>query len=502
MKEYYEAFESCLVAMENGDSLDACLERYPDLEAELRPLLETAQAAKSISDDYVSNAAFQRSRSRVLGKATKLRPQRKPRQIIFRRVPRWTMAMVALALALIFFMSWRGVTETARALPGDPFYPVKRSAENIRIQVAPNPEARRAMEVKYEQQRVDEVMELLSMGRITQVTFEGLLDERTPDRWIIEGIPVSVTPDTQLIGEIETARVVEVTGKTQGNGEVMASQIRLHSYQLVGKVDLIGPDKWIISGISLKIHSDSQIDPAARIKDQVIALVEVQTNGSLQALAILRLLQPELVATAVPRETQAPSSAAAPEPKEIEITGVVETISGDTWTIDGQQVTINAATEIKDRVSVGDHVRVHALPGADGSLIAREVEFDASFQENLNENQDQTEEFKPEDNGGERQGIEDHSGGENESGAESSGDSGDDHHQNDDRSTDKSGGDSGKDKGDSSEDDHRGGDDGAHRGGDSEEQSGSGEERGSYLDHGTQVANCRPSEFNTLFFTV
>ncbi|MEJ2264901.1 MAG: DUF5666 domain-containing protein [Anaerolineales bacterium] len=223
MKEYYEAFESCLEAMENGDSLDTCLERYPDLAGELRPLLETAQAARSIADDSIPNSAFHRSRSRILGKASQLRAQREPKQFIFGRVPR--MAMVALALALIFFMSWRGVIETARALPGDPFYSVKRSAQNIRIQIAPNPDTKRAIEVKYERQRVDEVMRLLRMGRITQVTFEGLLNERTSDRWIIEGIPVIVTPDTQIAGEIEEARVVEVTGKTQSDGVIEASQI-------------------------------------------------------------------------------------------------------------------------------------------------------------------------------------------------------------------------------------------------------------------------------------
>jgi hypothetical protein len=473
MKEYYEALESCLMAMENGDSLDTCLERFPDLAGELRPLLEAAQAAKSIADDHVPNAAFHRSRTRILGKASQLRAQHKPKQFVFGRVPR--MAVAALALALIFFMSWRGVIETARALPGDPFYPVKRSAENIRIQIAPDPDMKRAIEVSYERQRVDEVMKLLGMGRVTQVTFEGLLNERTPDRWIIESIPVIVTPDTQVIGEIEEARVVEVTGKTQPDGDVEASRIRLHSYQLVGTVNSMSPDKWVISDISLKIRRDSQIDPAARVKDQVIVLVEVETNGDLQALAILRLLQPELVATPVPQETEAPSSAITPEPKEIEITGVVESIAGDVWTIDGRQVIITSATEFKDSISVGDYVRVHALLGADGSLTAREIEFDASFQEDLNENEDKQEEFQPEDNEGEHRGIEDDSSGEN----------GDDHNQIDSDSTGHSGHDSGSDDGGSSgdsgsEDDHSGGDDGDH-GGDSEEKD-------SYLDHETQVA--------------
>ena len=492
MKEYYEAFESCLEAMENGDSLDTCLERYPDLAGELRPLLETAQAARSIADDSIPNSAFHRSRSRILGKASQLRAQRKPKQFIFGRVPR--MAMAALALALIFFMSWRGVIETARALPGDPFYSVKRSAQNIRIQIAPNPDTKRAIEVKYERQRVDEVMRLLRMGRITQVTFEGLLNERTSDRWIIEGIPVIVTPDTQIAGEIEEARVVEVTGKTQSDGVIEASQIRLHSYQLVGTVNSISPDKWVISDISLQIRRDSQIDPAARVKDQVIVLVEVETSGDLQALAILRLLQPELIATPVPQETETPSVVITPEPKEIEITGVVASISGDVWMIDGRPVIITGDTEFKDSVSVGDYVQVHALLGADGSLTAREIEFDKSFQEDLNQNEDEKEEFKPEDNGGEHEGIEDSSGSDN----------GDDHNQIDDASSGDSGHDGGSEDGDHSGDpsdagDHSGGDEGDHSGEEGGDHRDGGEEKDSYLGSGVQVAG-EAGEIQQLLF--
>jgi hypothetical protein len=473
MKEYYEALESCLEAMENGDSLDTCLERYPDVASELRPLLEAALAAKSIADYRVPEAAFHRSRSRILAKASQLRAERRPKQLNFGRVPR--MAVAALALALIFFMSWRGVIETARALPGDPFYPVKRSAQNIRIQIAPNPDTKRAIEVKYERQRVDEVMKLLRMGRITQVTFEGLLNERTSDHWIIEGIPVIVTPDTQIAGEIEEARVVEVTGKTQSDGVIEAAQIRLHSYQLVGTVNSISPDTWVISDISLRIRRDSQIDPAARVKDQVIVLVEVETNGDLQALAILRLLQPELVATPVPQETETPSLVITPEPKEIKITGVVESITGNVWTIDGRQVIITGNTEFKDSISVGDCVQVHALLGANGSLTAREIEFDKSFQEDLNQNEDEKEEFKPEDNEGEHEQIQDSSGSDN----------GDDHNQIDDASSGNSGHDGGSEDGDHSGDASDEGDHSSEEGGDHRD---GGEEKDSYLGSGVRVA--------------
>jgi hypothetical protein len=60
--------------------------------------------------------------------------------------------------------------------------------------------------------------------------------------------------------------------------------------------------------------------------------------------------------------------------EEIEFTGVVEAISGSTWTIAGRTLAVLEGTEIKDSIAVGDTVKVHAFTAADGALTAREIE--------------------------------------------------------------------------------------------------------------------------------
>ena len=162
--------------------------------------------------------------------------------------------------------------------------------------------------------------------------------------------------------------------------------------------------------------------------------------------------------------------------------------------IDGRQVIITGDTEFKDSVSVGDYVQVHALLGADGSLTAREIEFDKSFQEDLKQNEDEKEEFKPEDNGGEHEGIEDSSGSDN----------GDDHNQIDDASSGDSGHDGGSEDGDHSGDpsdagDHSGGDEGDHSGEEGGDHRDGGEEKDSYLGSGVQVAG-ESGEIQQLLF--
>jgi hypothetical protein len=59
---------------------------------------------------------------------------------------------------------------------------------------------------------------------------------------------------------------------------------------------------------------------------------------------------------------------------EIEIFGIVVSISDVEVEIDGEIYLINDLTEIKDLIVVGDTVKVHAILTADGSLIVREIE--------------------------------------------------------------------------------------------------------------------------------
>jgi hypothetical protein len=62
------------------------------------------------------------------------------------------------------------------------------------------------------------------------------------------------------------------------------------------------------------------------------------------------------------------------EGKEVEVVGVVEAITSDSVTINGQTFTITNQTEIKNQIQVGAMVKVHAIAGADGTLRVREME--------------------------------------------------------------------------------------------------------------------------------
>ena len=58
----------------------------------------------------------------------------------------------------------------------------------------------------------------------------------------------------------------------------------------------------------------------------------------------------------------------------IEFTGTVEVIASDMWVVGGRTVAVTAATEIKPGLAIGMLAKVHAVPQANGSLWAREIE--------------------------------------------------------------------------------------------------------------------------------
>jgi len=136
MKPLHDALESCLSALRSGADLDACLGMYPDLAESLRPALEAAQAAMALASEEIPAAAGIRGRNTLLAKARTLSPSGRRRRMAA-QAPRFAFALLAALLAV--FLGGGGLlVASAAALPGDPLYGVKRTAEEVRLRLAPS----------------------------------------------------------------------------------------------------------------------------------------------------------------------------------------------------------------------------------------------------------------------------------------------------------------------------------------------------------------------------
>ena len=223
-EKLFDALETCLQALEKGETVDAALARFPALAADLRPLLESSLHARTLAGPPVSDALQRRARSRLLQRAAEMREaKRAPRRT-------WLFNFRPLAVTLmlvIFFLSGTGlVNASTTSLPGDNLYPVKRTWEDMRLLFVFAHDEREGLEMEYENERLEEISELLAEGRVEPITFSGYVTAQTDGQWTVSGILVTITAQTVLPAEpVIVGSVVTVYGMTTLDGNVEAQNV-------------------------------------------------------------------------------------------------------------------------------------------------------------------------------------------------------------------------------------------------------------------------------------
>lgn len=355
MSDLYDALEECLQALEQGQALDLTLARYGELATELRPLLEISLQARSLSAFPIPSDIQRRGRARLLQHASRLRQStRRPRSLLS-LLPR--LALV-LAIVAILLSSIGLVNASAGALPGDRLYSVKRTWESLRLRLAFHPAEREFLKSRFEQERLDEIGELLARGRTARIEFSGLITELHGERWQISGIPLLITPTTRLpVEAIAEGALIWVSGMTRPDGVVEAFEIRLLSPAV-----------------------SSSWRPSEEEHEE---------------------------------ETPAPTPI-PPTPEEEQertiyrFTGLVQTMQGNVWNIGGQMVYVDQA-EIYGKVVPGALVECEGYYDASGRFVAMKIEVKESVTKNWGKESGPEGENESEDgNGNETEEEEEH----------------------------------------------------------------------------------------------
>ncbi len=229
MNNLYEVLETCLQDLEQGAEIETVLFRYPELADELRPILEASVNAKNMTVPAPSTEVVLRNRAKVLQQAAQMREEEA--KVRTRRL--WSVplrrALVTLIVLVMLFASGTGLVRAAsNTLPGDQLYPVKRTWEDVLIAFTFNMQQRDALEVEHENERIQELQELFAEGRSAKVDFTGSITSQNLDQWLISGIPVAISPQTEMSDQhVLVGSAVRVTGQAQGNGVVLAERIVL-----------------------------------------------------------------------------------------------------------------------------------------------------------------------------------------------------------------------------------------------------------------------------------
>ena len=227
MNNLYEALEVCLEAMENGTDIEASLARYPDIADELRPVIQASLTAKGIAVRSPSVDVIRRNRAKFLQRATVMRAAMvKPSLIAI-----WPSSIrriaVALGILLIALMTGTGlVSASSTTLPGDNLYQVKRTWEQVALLFTFDLQRRESLEAEHENERLEELQELIAEGRSATVDFAGIITQQNGNVWLVSGITIVISPQTDLHdGPVFIGDAVRVFGITQSDASVLVERI-------------------------------------------------------------------------------------------------------------------------------------------------------------------------------------------------------------------------------------------------------------------------------------
>jgi hypothetical protein len=178
-----DILNECTERLLRGESVEQCLQRYPEQGPELKPLLRVAAAAGKASSAVDPRPEFRaRTRyevqSRLRSKEWKVERKGTP---ALRWMPRWAMVAACLALLLVF-AGGGTVAASSGSVPGDTLYAVKTTAEGIQLKLTFSDAGKARLQAKFAERRVWEMAQLARKGRTEALQalsrkFESHLDQ-------------------------------------------------------------------------------------------------------------------------------------------------------------------------------------------------------------------------------------------------------------------------------------------------------------------------------------
>lgn len=185
-QEISQRIDAALAAVLSGKAtIEQVLARDPDHAAVLRPELEAALWLISQKEQVAPRSGFvASSRKRVLGKIKQEARDRGAKRAFFGFMwPRntafqWVAALVVIVI-LLSGVTGGLVTVSAKALPGESLYPVKRASEEAALALTLNSFRRVELSEQYTQRRLDEVSTLVEQGKTDNLaaTLESFVDQ-------------------------------------------------------------------------------------------------------------------------------------------------------------------------------------------------------------------------------------------------------------------------------------------------------------------------------------
>lgn len=172
-----------------------------------------------------SLAAQKTSRQTFLAQAAALATA-PPRRSPLLRMRAVLLPLASMAIVLLFSAGL--VAASSSAVPGAPLYGAKRFVEKVQLWLVTDPGGEEGLNDLFSLERIREIQLLLDSGATADVEFEGLVQQIGPEEWIIAGVTTTLNGETKINGVPEEGATVHVLGRVTG-GTLVASTISILS---------------------------------------------------------------------------------------------------------------------------------------------------------------------------------------------------------------------------------------------------------------------------------
>ncbi len=222
-EEIAEILDACLTALAAGESLAACLARYPEQAADLAPMLAAAQELAALAELGLPPEQWTRVAAGLASSATMQtswgmtrepsvqQPARsadarqsgppdatsrglaplvahfwpRPRHAPVRRAAKVAAVVVALLLVV-------SASATAASHPGDVTYGWRLAAERVPVYLAVTPLGRGATQLRYADRRLTDVRtHMIAAGHADHTALAALLESDADAARLAEGLPAA-----------------------------------------------------------------------------------------------------------------------------------------------------------------------------------------------------------------------------------------------------------------------------------------------------------------------
>ena len=230
-EDFDTILDRCLAHIATGDeTIDSSLHRYPDQSGQLAILLTIAEQARAVpAPAPLSTNRRLALESRILQQARQL--QAKPvRRATAPRLPVWRRGLAPLlaSFVVLFLLLGSAVTVSASSVPGDVLYPIKRTAEQVRLTLA-TVQQQSELHLEFAQRRLEELRVLADRGDVSEELLAEISNETTA---VLEQVPALPQDKQQTLlasltdfqdQELQALETIALTTRGDAHTKVLAA---------------------------------------------------------------------------------------------------------------------------------------------------------------------------------------------------------------------------------------------------------------------------------------